>query len=233
MFQQVERHRPADPRPVPAQAVAHAIHPTLGNALGMPAFRLRAQPEDCRPRGNVPGRSRRRGQESGSGRRLFQDDVEATGKQAPGDSAMDARPLSSDDRTRRRSKRRRRNAQALDEWIKDAGPDQRGQHRAARQVPIANDPELKPLNDMAALRAGRNEFAQREVCSSRSTRDSCPASGSPIHATQPFDPFWFPPNRRATGSTSRTISSGCRRTSSRRLTTGWTTPTRRTDTTAR
>ena len=183
-FRHIEQHDFSIRVPFMLQGWLTPFNPTFGNALGMPAFAYalnpKLPPEGLYLKDAVETVKKKQRQE------LFEADVRELRSKMFKISMESGRFT---DRTPDKTKLDKAKAESkkiLTEWLKDRGLTPVGNKEAVDQFGILNDPDLKPLNDLAAKEPdGSNSLSNRLFAVD-------PQSRTQRNDVEPYDPFWFP-----------------------------------------
>jgi hypothetical protein len=183
-YQQIMQHELAVRAPIFLQSWLMPFNPTMGNALGSPAFAYALLPK-LPPEGlyrkdavETAKKQQRQG--------LFIADVKEL-QQKLFKISMDSGRFTErfPDKTKL-EKAKTESQKLVTEWLKERNLTAQGTKDATDQFALVKDPNLKPLNDLAAVEPdGSNSLSNRLFATD-------PRTGLSRDDVQPFDPFWFP-----------------------------------------
>ncbi len=179
-----ERHDLKTRVPFLLQAWLTPFNPTMGNALGMPAFAYALNPK-LPPVGlylkEVTETARKNER-----RKLLQDDIQELRTklfkiQSDNGLFTQRQPdKATIEKVRAEAKK------FMMEWLKNRGLKPTGNSQPEDKFALVSDPALKVLNDLAAKEPdGSNSLVNRLF-----TVD--PQTGQPVSGVEPYEPFWFP-----------------------------------------
>jgi hypothetical protein len=172
------------------QPVLMPFNPTLGNAIGLPALALAhapKQPPEGLYLGEVIAEHKKRQRQN-----LFLADVRQLEEKLD-KIKLDAirLPIGALDPNPDKAKLEKARAEAkkyLMDWLKDRGLTSMGTKEPKDQFALATDPDLKPLNDLAAPEPdGSNSLIRQLFQTDQRSRGS-----NPRYIIESFQPFWFP-----------------------------------------
>lgn len=165
--------------PFHLQAWLTSFSPTMGNALGMPAFAIPVGPKPV-PDGMYLAEATQEIQKR-IRQELFQMDMkELNDKLNKIQDAVDKPDKAKLEKAKSESKK------LLSDWCKERGLTPVGNKEPSDQYALAGDPDLKPLNDLATKEPdGTNSLVKRLFSTD-------PRTGQQTLNMQPFYPFWFP-----------------------------------------
>ena len=180
----VERHDLKTRVPFLLQAWLTPFNPTMGNALGMPAFAYALNPK--LPPAGVYLKEATETALKNERRKLLQDDVQELRNKLikiQSDNGLFSQRQPDKATT---EKVRAAEQKLMVEWLKDRGLTPKGNKQPEDKFALVSDPDLKPLNDLATKEPdGTNSLVNRLF-----TTD--PQTGQPIGGVEPYEPFWFP-----------------------------------------
>jgi hypothetical protein len=183
LHQHVERIDHQTRIPFLLQPLLTPFNPTMGNALGMPAFSYALNPK-LPPEALYLSEAVATAKKE-QRRRLFEADVQQLEtklrKLTDGDTNPFAFPPPKPDKAKQ-EKGRKEAKEHLAEWLKERGLTPAGSKALVDQFVAINDPDLKPLNTAATPEPdGSNTLTKRLFPANPMFSDS-----------QPLHPFWFP-----------------------------------------
>src|SRR5262249_43926954 len=178
--------------PILVQPWLTPFNPTMGNAVGTPAFSYVLYPK-LPPEGlyiKEATEAARKEQQ----RQLFQADVKAFEDKLR-ELMKDARATFGQKLDKDKAEKARAEARKyVDQWLKDRGLTAAGTKDPDDRFQIVTDPGLKPLNDLAKNEPdGTNSLSQKLFDSWDPRQLGIPGlTGGPEFNVKPFEPFWFP-----------------------------------------
>ena len=172
------------------QPVLTPFTPTLGNAIGMPAFAFAHSPKT--PSEGLYLAEIAAAHKKRQRQKVFQNDVEQLEKKLQ-ELTKDSRPFSMKVDKAKAEQGREAARKHLTEWLTERGLTATGTPQPLDKFQIATAPELKPLNEKALPEPdGTNSLAERLFQSFDPRAMGLPGSSGLIYTVTPFEPFWFP-----------------------------------------
>jgi hypothetical protein len=163
--------------------------PTMGNALGMPAFAYALSPKlppEALYLAEASKTIKKRQREA-----LFRGDVDQL-QEKLAEIMRDTRPLGpkADDAKIKAALADAR--KHVDAWVKDRGLTLSATKSKIDEYSVLTTPELKPLNDVAKAEPDGTNSLSKLLFEMIDPRTAFGMSGSPFARFQPFRPQWFP-----------------------------------------
>jgi hypothetical protein len=187
VHQHVERFDHQTRVPFLLQAWLTPFSPTMGNALGMPAFAYALNPK-LPPEGLYLAQAIKTAKTK-QRRELFQADVRAL-EDKLAELMRDAGPSGKGDKAKI-EKGREEAKKHLETWLKDRGLTASGTKTPIDELSVSTNPDLKPLNDVAKSEPDGTNSLSKMLFEMTDPR-SFGMTGAPFARTQPFRPQWFP-----------------------------------------
>jgi hypothetical protein len=188
MFRHVEQHDIQTRVPILLQAWLTPFSPTMGNALGMPAFAYALNPkvtlEGFYMADAVKDLKKRQRQ------LLFEADVRQLETKLF-ELTRDASPFLGKADKAKIDKAREEARKHLEAWLKDRNLTPISTKGFVDERSVSADPELKPLNALATPELDGTNSLSKKIFEATDPR-MFGGSGPPIPRTQPFQPDWFP-----------------------------------------
>lgn len=187
-FRQIEAHDLKTRTPFLLQAWLMPFTPTMGNALGMPAFSYALNPK-LPPEGVylpeiIKDLKKRERQQ------LFDADVKQLNTKLM-ELTRDASPFGAKVDKTKVEKSREECKKYIAEWLKDRKLTALGTKTAIDQTAMVTDPDLKPLNALAVSEPDGTNSLTKKLFAMFDPR-SFGGAGAPFASVQPFQPDWFP-----------------------------------------
>jgi hypothetical protein len=172
------------------QAWLTPFNPTMGNALGMPAFAYALNPK-LPPEGLYLGEVAKQSKEE-QRHRLFKADFEHLETKLR-EIAADARPPfgGKPDKTKV-EKARAEGKKYMDEWLKDRKLTPSGTKGPIDEYSVKENPDLKVLNDLAAADPDGTNSLSKKFFEITDLGQLDPRFAGQTIRTNTFEPKWFP-----------------------------------------
>src|SRR5262245_4253883 len=171
------------------QPVFTPFNPTMGNALGMPAFAYALAPKA--PPDGLYLATATEAHRKEQRRMLFQADVDQLETKLR-ELGRDANPFLPKLDKEQAPKAREAAKKHLTDWLKERGLTPAGNKESRDQYALVTDSDLKPLNDKAPPDPDGTNSLGKQLYESDERMGG--RSGNPRYFIQPFQPFWFPAN---------------------------------------
>ncbi len=187
-FRQIEAHDLKTRVPFLLQAWLMPFSPTMGNALGMPAFSYALNPK-LPPEGvylpEIVKDLKKRDRQQ-----MFDADVKQLNTKLM-ELTRDASPFGAKVDKTKLDKSREESKKYIAEWLKDRKLTALGTKTAVDQNATVTDPDLKLLNALAVTEPDGTNSLTKKLFAMFDPR-SFGGAGAPFASVQPFQPDWFP-----------------------------------------